>query len=91
MKPKTLIPIFFLLFLSCQYISELKHKDEIVSEAYVNNPNGLALYKTKGDLKSKEVVLKPEEKFYFLEKSNDDVKESWRKVLYGGKELILSF
>ena len=88
MKPKTLIPIFFLLFLSCQYISELKHKDEIVSEAYVNNPNGLALYKTKGDLKSKEVVLKPEEKFYFLEKSNDDVKESWRKVLYGGKELF---
>jgi hypothetical protein len=88
MKLKFLIPISFLLFLTCQYISELKHKDEIVSEAYVNNPNGLALYKTKGDLKSKEVVLNPEEKFYFLEKSNDDVKESWRKVLYGGKELF---
>ena len=88
MKPKFLISISFLLFITCQYISELKHKDEIVSEAYVNNPNGLALYKTKGDLNSKEVVLNPEEKFYFLEKSNDDVKESWRKVLYGGKELF---
>ncbi len=88
MKPKFLISISFLLFITCQYISELKHKDEIVSEAYVNNPNGLALYKIKGDLKSKEVVLNPEEKFYFLEKSNEDVKESWRKVLYGGKELF---
>jgi hypothetical protein len=88
MNYKTFISISFLLFLSCQFIAELKHKDDIVSEAYVNNPNGLALYKTKGDLKSKEVVLKPEEKFYFLEKSNEDVKESWRKVLYGGKELF---
>ncbi len=88
MKSKFLISISFLLFLSCQFISELKHKDEIVSEAYVNNPNGLALYKIRGDLKSKEVVLNPEEKFYFLEKSNEDVKEGWRKVLYGGKELF---
>ena len=88
MKTKFLILISFSLFLSCQFISEWKYKDEIVSEAYVNNPNGLALYKTKGDLNSKEVVLNPEEKFYFLEKSNDDVKESWRKVLYGGKELF---
>lgn len=87
MKFKNL-SIFFLLLLDCQTISERMHKDEIVSEAYVNNPNGLALYKTKGDLKSKEVVLNPEEKFYFLEKSNDDVKESWRRVLYGGKELF---
>ncbi|MBK7055678.1 MAG: hypothetical protein IPH52_11620 [Leptospiraceae bacterium] len=74
MKTKFLILISFSLFLSCQFISEWKYKDEIVSEAYVNNPNGLALYKTKGDLNSKEVVLNPEEKFYFLEKSNDDVK-----------------
>jgi hypothetical protein len=88
MKTKTLISVSILLFLSCQYISELKYKDEIVSEAYVNNPNGLALYKTKGDLQSKEVVLKPEEKFYFLEKANEEVKESWRKVLYGGKEFF---
>lgn len=88
MKSKTLIFILFSVFLTCQYISELKHKDDIISEAYVNNPNGLALYKTKGDLNSKEVVLNPEEKFYFLEKSNDDVRESWRKVLYGGKELF---
>lgn len=83
--------MFLLLSLDCQSISERMHKSEIVSEAYVNNPNGLVLYKTKGDLKSKEVVLKPEEKFYFLEKSNKAEKESWRKVLYDGKELFTTY
>ena len=67
MKPKFLIPISFLLLLSCQLISERMHRDEIISEAYVNNWSGITLYETKGDLKSKEVLLKRGEKLYFLE------------------------
>ena len=80
MKSKTLIFILFSVFLTCQYISELKHIDEIVSEAYVNNPNGLALYKTKGDLNSKEVVLNPKEMFYFLEYEELEKEGNWRLV-----------
>ncbi len=89
MKPKFLIPISFLLLLSCQLISERMHRDEIISEAYVNNWSGITLYETKGDLKSKEVLLKRGEKLYFLEKSKVVADKSWRKVLYKGKELFM--